>query len=165
LSWFLSSFTENSAVTEVHKHFIHCNVPCPTLLPIRDLPSAWCAVYSFRRWWYMLKETISFFSREVLLEVLVLQKFTNHGDGNSFFFDRSIKYYQLLLRKISSLGTSLLVPRGSHLTWVLSFLRFQIQYKNWSVDWTSGIQCKTWGFHGGDYEEWRFPGRWAVWLL
>jgi hypothetical protein len=25
--------------------------------------------------------------------------------------------------------------------------------------------CKIWGFHGGDYEEWRLLGCYAVWLL
>jgi hypothetical protein len=27
------------------------------------------------------------------------------------------------------------------------------------------VWCKIWGFHGGDYEEWRLLGRYAVWLL
>jgi hypothetical protein len=27
------------------------------------------------------------------------------------------------------------------------------------------IVCKTWGFHGGDYEEWCLLGCYAVWLL
>jgi hypothetical protein len=26
-------------------------------------------------------------------------------------------------------------------------------------------QCKIWGFHGGDYEEWCLLGSYAVWLL
>jgi hypothetical protein len=25
------------------------------------------------------------------------------------------------------------------------------------------LLCKIWGFHGGDYEEWRLMGRYAVW--
>jgi hypothetical protein len=25
--------------------------------------------------------------------------------------------------------------------------------------------CKVWGFNGGDYEEWRLLGCYAVWLL
>jgi hypothetical protein len=27
------------------------------------------------------------------------------------------------------------------------------------------LGCKISGFHGGDYEEWRFLGCYAVWLL
>jgi hypothetical protein len=30
-----------------------------------------------------------------------------------------------------------------------------------SLDW----KCKIWGFHGGDYEEWRILGCYAMWLL
>jgi hypothetical protein len=30
---------------------------------------------------------------------------------------------------------------------------------------TSLLQCKIWGFHGDDYEEWRLLGCYAVWLL
>jgi hypothetical protein len=28
-----------------------------------------------------------------------------------------------------------------------------------------GYLCQIWGFHGGDYEEWRLLGRYAVWFL
>jgi hypothetical protein len=27
------------------------------------------------------------------------------------------------------------------------------------------VNCKIWGFHGGDYEEWCLLGCYAVWLL
>jgi hypothetical protein len=27
------------------------------------------------------------------------------------------------------------------------------------------VLIKIWGFHGADYEEWRFLGRYAVWLF
>jgi hypothetical protein len=27
------------------------------------------------------------------------------------------------------------------------------------------LLCKIWGFHGGDYEEWRPVGCYAVWFL
>jgi hypothetical protein len=35
----------------------------------------------------------------------------------------------------------------------------------WDAMPFSPIECKIWGFHGGDYEEWCLLGCYAVWLL
>jgi hypothetical protein len=45
-------------------------------------------------------------------------------------------------------------------------------YSNYNTWWwpyrsknITFLQCKIWGFHGGDYEEWRLLGYYTVWLL
>jgi hypothetical protein len=37
----------------------------------------------------------------------------------------------------------------------------------WANEWTVQLvcECKIWGFHGGDYEEWYLLGCYAAWLL
>jgi hypothetical protein len=48
----------------------------------------------------------------------------------------------------------------------LSVLRDTMSLLDWSVlRRQCRFLCKTWGFHGGDYEEWCLQGCYAMWLL
>jgi hypothetical protein len=51
------------------------------------------------------------------------------------------------------------VKRSLEFDWLQSILH------RGRIVWTYLILCKIWGFHGGDYEEWRLLGYYAVWLL